>query len=86
MILHSVFVLQSTAPGDINDGTFFSLLQVYHWLTVLVRPHGIAHRISPLLSRYLISVLITRQIIRACKDASARRITAVLPNYPYARQ
>jgi len=25
-------------------------------------------------------------IIKACKTASARRITAVMPNYPYARQ
>ncbi|KAL8753895.1 MAG: hypothetical protein Q9199_004724 [Rusavskia elegans] len=46
-----VFVLQSTAPGDINDG--------------------------------LMELLI---IINACKTASARRITAVLPNFPYARQ
>ncbi|KAF2404865.1 ribose-phosphate pyrophosphokinase 4 [Trichodelitschia bisporula] len=46
-----VFVLQSTAPGDINDG--------------------------------LMELLI---MINACKTASARRITAVLPNFPYARQ
>ncbi|KAL8736423.1 MAG: hypothetical protein Q9166_000215 [cf. Caloplaca sp. 2 TL-2023] len=46
-----VFVLQSTAPGDINDG--------------------------------LMELLI---IINACKTASARRITAVIPNFPYARQ
>ena len=25
-------------------------------------------------------------MIRACKTASARRITAVIPNFPYARQ
>ena len=47
----SVFVLQSTAPGDINDG--------------------------------LMELLI---ILSACKTASARRITAVIPNFPYARQ
>lgn len=47
----AVFVLQSTAPGDVNDG--------------------------------LMELLI---IINACKTASARRITAVIPNYPYARQ
>jgi ribose-phosphate pyrophosphokinase len=46
-----VFVLQTTAPGDINDG--------------------------------LMELLI---IINACKTASARRITAVIPNFPYARQ
>lgn len=44
-------MLQSTAPGDINDG--------------------------------LMELLI---IINACKTASARRITAVIPNFPYARQ
>lgn len=49
--LAKVFVLQSTAPGDINDG--------------------------------LMELLI---IINACKTASARRITAVIPNFPYARQ
>lgn len=47
----SVFVLQSTAPGDINDGVMELLI-----------------------------------IINACKTASARRITAVIPNFPYARQ
>lgn len=47
----AVFVLQSTRPGDINDG--------------------------------LMELLI---IINACKTASARRITAVIPNFPYARQ
>lgn len=47
----TVFVLQSTAPGDINDN--------------------------------LMELLI---MINACKTASARRITAVLPNFPYARQ
>lgn len=46
-----VFILQSTAPGDINDG--------------------------------LMELLI---MVNACKTASARRITAVLPNFPYARQ
>jgi phosphoribosylpyrophosphate synthetase len=46
-----VFILQSTAPGEINDG--------------------------------LMELLI---MINACKTASARRITAVLPNFPYARQ
>ncbi|KAJ9131586.1 Ribose-phosphate pyrophosphokinase 3 [Pleurostoma richardsiae] len=46
-----VFILQSTAPGDINDG--------------------------------LMELLI---MIHACKTASARRITAVIPNFPYARQ
>ncbi|KAI0484315.1 ribose-phosphate pyrophosphokinase 3 [Xylariaceae sp. FL0804] len=46
-----VFILQSTAPGDINDG--------------------------------LMELLI---MIHACRTASARRITAVLPNFPYARQ
>jgi len=48
---HTVFILQSTAPGDINDG--------------------------------LMELLI---MINACKTASARRVTAVLPNFPYARQ
>ncbi|KAI5801583.1 phosphoribosyltransferase-like protein [Peziza echinospora] len=46
-----VFILQSTAPGEINDG--------------------------------LMEMLI---MINACKTASARRITAVIPNFPYARQ
>ncbi|ERT03453.1 hypothetical protein HMPREF1624_01768 [Sporothrix schenckii ATCC 58251] len=46
-----VFILQSTAPGDINDG--------------------------------LMELLI---MIHACRTASARRITAVVPNFPYARQ
>ena len=47
----AVFIIQSTAPGDVNDG--------------------------------LMELLI---IINACKTASARRITAVIPNFPYARQ
>lgn len=47
----TVFILQSTAPGEINDG--------------------------------LMELLI---MINACKTASARRITAVIPNFPYARQ
>lgn len=46
-----VFVVQSTAPGEVNDG--------------------------------LMELLI---MINACKTASARRITAVIPNFPYARQ
>lgn len=46
-----MFILQSTAPGEINDG--------------------------------LMELLI---MINACKTASARRITAVIPNFPYARQ
>ncbi|KAK3044708.1 hypothetical protein LTS18_000564, partial [Coniosporium uncinatum] len=46
-----VFILQSPAPGDINDG--------------------------------LMELLI---MINACKTASARRVTAVIPNFPYARQ
>ncbi|MCJ1294811.1 hypothetical protein MMC34_006369 [Xylographa carneopallida] len=46
-----VFILQTTAPGDINDGIMELLI-----------------------------------IISACKTASARRITAVIPNFPYARQ
>lgn len=46
-----VYILQSTAPGDVNDG--------------------------------LMELLI---MIHACKTASARRITAVIPCYPYARQ
>jgi ribose-phosphate pyrophosphokinase len=46
-----VFIVQSTAPGDINNG--------------------------------LMELLI---LINACKTASARRITAVIPNFPYARQ
>ena len=32
---------------------------------------------------YLMELLV---IIHACKTASARRITAVIPNFPYARQ
>ena len=51
LILIKVFILQSTAPGEINDG--------------------------------LMELLI---MINACKTASARRITAVIPNFPYARQ
>jgi ribose-phosphate pyrophosphokinase len=47
----TVFILQSTPPGDINDA--------------------------------LMELLI---MINACKTASARRITAVIPNFPYARQ
>ncbi|KAK3391280.1 phosphoribosyltransferase-like protein [Podospora didyma] len=46
-----VFVMQSTATGDVNEG--------------------------------LMELLI---IISACRTASARRITAVIPNFPYARQ
>ncbi len=46
-----MFILQTTAPGAINDG--------------------------------LMELLI---MINACKTASARRITAVIPNFPYARQ
>ncbi|KZF23826.1 phosphoribosyl pyrophosphokinase [Xylona heveae TC161] len=46
-----VFILQSPAPGRVNEG--------------------------------LMELLI---MINACKSASARRITAVIPNYPYARQ
>ena len=46
-----VFILQSTSPGDVNDG--------------------------------LMELLI---MIHACRTASARRITAVIPNFPYARQ
>lgn len=46
-----VFVLSTTAPGNINDCLMDSLI-----------------------------------ITRACRTASARRITAVLPNFPYARQ
>lgn len=46
-----VFILQSTAPNNINDS--------------------------------LMELLI---MIHACRTASARRITAVLPNFPYARQ
>ncbi|KAI9820159.1 MAG: hypothetical protein M1826_000953 [Phylliscum demangeonii] len=46
-----VFVLQTMAPGEINDG--------------------------------LMELLI---MINACQTASARRITAVIPNFPYARQ
>jgi len=46
-----VFILQSTAPGDVNDG--------------------------------LMELLI---MIHACRTASARRITAVIPSFPYARQ
>jgi ribose-phosphate pyrophosphokinase len=48
---HTVFILQSTPPGEINDA--------------------------------LMELLI---MINACKTASARRITAVIPNFPYARQ
>ncbi|KAI7922593.1 ribose-phosphate pyrophosphokinase 3 [Pyricularia oryzae] len=46
-----VFIIQSTMPGDINDGL----------MELLIMTH-------------------------ACRTASARRITCVLPNFPYARQ
>ncbi|KAJ4409415.1 ribose phosphate diphosphokinase subunit prs4 [Neurospora sp. IMI 360204] len=46
-----VFIIQSTATGDVNEG--------------------------------LMELLIA---ISACRTASARRITAVIPNFPYARQ
>ncbi|KAH8697943.1 phosphoribosyltransferase-like protein [Talaromyces proteolyticus] len=46
-----VYIIQSTAPGEVNDG--------------------------------LMELLI---MIHACRIASARSITAVIPNYPYARQ
>ncbi|SPQ20224.1 f79c1c33-699b-4f78-99c3-9855a4e6efe9 [Thermothielavioides terrestris] len=46
-----VFIVQSTATGDVNEG--------------------------------LMELLI---MISACRTASARRITAVIPNFPYARQ
>ncbi|KAG5924678.1 Ribose-phosphate pyrophosphokinase 2 [Claviceps capensis] len=46
-----VFILQSTAPGDVNDGL----------MELLIMTH-------------------------ACRTASARRITAVIPSFPYARQ
>jgi ribose-phosphate pyrophosphokinase len=46
-----VFIIQSTAPGEVNDGIMELLI-----------------------------------MINACKTASARRITAVIPNFPYARQ
>ncbi|EEA21263.1 ribose-phosphate pyrophosphokinase 1, putative [Talaromyces marneffei ATCC 18224] len=46
-----VYILQSTAPGSVNDG-LMELLNLIH----------------------------------ACRTASARSITAVIPNYPYARQ
>ncbi|KAK0637148.1 ribose-phosphate pyrophosphokinase II [Bombardia bombarda] len=46
-----VFIMQSTATGDVNEG--------------------------------LMELLI---MISACRTASARRITAVIPNFPYARQ
>jgi ribose-phosphate pyrophosphokinase len=47
----AVFILQTTAPGDVNDGLMEMLIMIH-----------------------------------ACRTASARRITAVIPNYPYARQ
>lgn len=47
----AVFILQTTAPGDVNDGLMEMLIMVH-----------------------------------ACRTASARRITAVIPNFPYARQ
>ncbi|KAI1842917.1 hypothetical protein JX265_012046 [Neoarthrinium moseri] len=46
-----VFILQSTAPNNINDGVMELLIMIH-----------------------------------ACRTASARRITAVIPNFPYARQ
>ncbi|KAJ9191794.1 hypothetical protein DTO166G4_347 [Paecilomyces variotii] len=46
-----VYVVQSTAPGEVNDG--------------------------------LMELLI---MIHACRTASARSITAVIPSFPYARQ
>lgn len=46
-----VFIIQSAAPGEVNDGIMELLI-----------------------------------MINACKTASARRITAVIPNFPYARQ
>lgn len=51
LILSSVYIVQSTAPGEVNDG--------------------------------LMELLI---MIHACRTASARSITAVIPNFPYARQ
>ena len=45
--VHPVFILQSTAPSEINDGIMELLI-----------------------------------MISACKTASARRITAVIPNFP----
>ncbi|KAM0324075.1 hypothetical protein ACHAQA_008264 [Verticillium albo-atrum] len=46
-----VFILQSTAPGEVNDG----LMELFI-------------------------------MISACRSASARRITIILPNFPYGRQ
>ncbi|KAG7132827.1 Ribose-phosphate pyrophosphokinase 1 like protein [Verticillium longisporum] len=46
-----VYILQSTATGDVNEGLMEMLIMIH-----------------------------------ACRTASARRITAVIPCYPYARQ
>lgn len=46
-----VFILQSSAPGEANDGLMELFIMVH-----------------------------------ACRSASARRITVILPSFPYSRQ
>ena len=66
-----VFILQSTAPGDINDGLMELLIMIH----AVGSPNrdGLNPDPPPLTSYQ-------------CRTASARRITAVVPNFPYARQ